>query len=108
VGEAVAVAVGVGLPGSIIVGAGVTLGGGVGVGVGRHSEVGPMTGTMMGAPDLKKPMVAFTTVGGLLSWTRKLYMVPQRKAFAFGFWAKVSECQLIPAVLPSWAQGTLL
>jgi hypothetical protein len=48
----------------------------------------------MGVPVLKKPIVAFAVCGGLVESKRKLYKVPQRNAFAFWFWAKVSELQL--------------
>ncbi len=49
---------------------------------------------LIGVPVLKNPIVAFTACGGLLESKRKLYSVPQRMAFAFWFWAKVSEFQL--------------
>jgi hypothetical protein len=49
----------------------------------------------MGVPVLRKPTVAFTFVGGRLESKRKLYVVPKRMAFAFGFCAKVSVLQLI-------------
>jgi hypothetical protein len=48
----------------------------------------------MDDPVLKKPTVALAACGGLLASNRKLYNVPQRIAFAFGFWAKVSEVQV--------------
>src|ERR1043165_3500824 len=85
VGVGVAVAVGV----TVAVGVGV----GGGVGVGPPIGEGPWIGTVMGAPVLKKPIVAFAAVGGVLESNRKLYNVPQRIAFAFWFWAKVSELQ---------------
>ena len=50
--------------------------------------------TVIGAPVLKKPIVAFAACGGRLESKRKLYNVPQRIAFAFWFCAKVSELQL--------------
>ena len=50
--------------------------------------------TVIGAPVLKKPIVAFVACGGLLESKRKLYKVPKRMAFAFWFCAKVSELQL--------------
>src|SRR4029077_15733800 len=67
-----------------------------------------MAATVIGAPVLKKPIVAFVTCGGLLESKRKLYKVPKRMAFAFWFWAKVSELQL--RALQVWfeVQGALL
>ena len=53
--------------------------------------------TVIGSPDLKKPMVAFTVCGGRLESKRKLYNVPNRIAFAFWFCAKVSELQVSSA-----------
>ena len=50
---------------------------------------------MIGDPVLKKPTVALALCGGRLESKRKLYIVPKRMAFAFGFWAKVSEFQVI-------------
>ena len=49
---------------------------------------------MIGAPVLKKPIVAFEATGAVVESNRKLYNVPQRIAFAFGFCAKVSELQV--------------
>ena len=46
---------------------------------------------VIGAPVLKKPIVALAVCGGLFESKRKLYKVPQRNTFAFWFWAKVSE-----------------
>ena len=63
---------------------------------------------MTGAPVLKKPIVAFVAIGGLFELKRKLYNVPQRMAFAFWFWAKVSELQLIASVVWLGVQGALL
>ena len=48
----------------------------------------------MGAPVLKKPIVAFAACGGRSESKRKVYIVPKRIAFAFGFCAKVSELQV--------------
>ena len=60
----------------------------------------------MGAPVLKKPITPVPLIGGPPS-NRKLYKVPQRIAFAFGFWAKVSVYQ--DAVEPTLTvQGALL
>ena len=58
------------------------------------SGVGPWMATVVGLPVLKYPIVAFTACGGRLESKRKLYKVPQRNAFAFWFWTKVSELQL--------------
>ena len=56
-------------------------------------------GTVIGAPVLKKPIVAHPACGGRLESKRKLYNVPQRMAFAFWFCAKVSVLQVrAPAV----------
>ena len=49
---------------------------------------------MIGEPVLKKPTVAFEATGDVVESNRKLYNVPQRIAFAFGFCAKVSEFQV--------------
>jgi hypothetical protein len=89
VGVGVEVGVGVGL--GVIPGLRV----GVGVGVALHGSVeGPWIPTVIGVPVLKKPIVAFAVCGGPLESKRKLYRVPQRNAFAFWFWAKLSELQL--------------
>src|SRR5204863_2572760 len=99
------VGVGVGVGGTVAVavavGLGVGEGGGVpvAVGVGVPVPAGPWIPTVVGVPVLKKPIVAFVVWGGLLESKRKLYNVPQRNAFAFWFWAKVSELQLnVPPV----------
>jgi hypothetical protein len=55
--------------------------------------------TVTGAPVLKKPIVALVAIGGLSESKRKLYSVPQRMAFAFWFWAKVSVLQLTASVV---------
>ena len=74
------------------VGLGVAVGVGVGVGVGVASDMkGATTLTVAGEPVLKKPMFAVVAAGGALESNRKLYNVPQRIAFAFGFCAKVSQ-----------------
>jgi hypothetical protein len=52
-----------------------------------------------GVPVLKKPIVAFVGSGGLSESNRKLYKVPQRMAFAFWFWAKVSVLQVTASVV---------
>ena len=97
VGETVGVGVVVGVGeggGGVGVNVGVGVAGGVGVGVTPHGSVeGPWTAIVIGAPVLKKPIVAFVVTGGLVESKRKLYNVPQRKAFAFWFCAKVSEDQ---------------
>ena len=71
VGEGEAVAVGEAVGDGVAVG-GEGVGNGVGLGDGRHSLAEPRTGTMMGAPVLKKPIVAFTVVGGVPARKRKL------------------------------------
>jgi hypothetical protein len=57
-------------------------------------DEGPWIATVTGAPVLKKPIIAFAACGGLAESKRKLDKVPQRKAFAFWFCAKVSVFQL--------------
>ena len=52
---------------------------------------GAWIATVVGAPVLKKLIVAFAACGGRFESKRKLYKVPQRNAFAFWFCAKVSE-----------------
>ena len=86
VAVAVAVGVGEGVPVDVAVA--------VGVGEGVPSPLGSWSPTVMGDPVLKKPTVAFVICGGLLASNRKLYKVPQRIAFAFGFCTKVSEFQV--------------
>ena len=90
VGVAVGVAVGVGVG----VGVGVAVGVGVGVGLGVPCGVGACIWTVIGEPVLKKPIVALVVCGGWSESNRKLYKVPQRMAFAFGFCAKVSVLQV--------------
>jgi hypothetical protein len=86
-GEGVArggVAVGVGVAGGVGVAVGV--GGTVGVGVGDGATLqafGARMATVMGAPVLKKPTVACVAMGAWSESKRKLYNVPQRRAFAF-------------------------
>ena len=63
---------------------------------------------MTGSPVLKKPIVALVPMGGLFESNRKLYNVPQRMAFAFWFWAKVSVLQLKASVVWLEVQGALL
>jgi hypothetical protein len=97
VGVREGVAEGAGVPEGVGDGveAGVVVGVGVGGGVGPPVGPGPWIPTMTGAPVLKKPIVAFADCGTALESNRKLYNVPQRIAFAFGFCAKVSELQVI-------------
>src|SRR6266566_2953940 len=90
VGDGVAVGVGVGVG----VGLGVGVGVGVGVGLGVPCGVGASIWTVIGEPVLKKPIVALVVCGGWSQSNRKLYKVPQRMAFAFGFCAKVSVLQV--------------
>src|SRR5260370_33520167 len=82
VGVAVAVAVAVAVGVDVAVGAGVT--------VGVTWGTGAATTTAMGDPVLKKPIVAYQSVGGKTASNRKLYNVPKRIALAFGFCANVS------------------
>ena len=113
-GGGVPVGVGVAVGGTVGVGAGVDVGDGVGgtvgVGVGVGGTVGvgdaltlqafgPRTATVIGAPVLKNPTVACVAMGAWSESNRKLYMVPQRMAFAFAFNRMVSELQVsAPAV----------
>src|SRR5436189_1465373 len=64
--------------------------------------------TVIGVPVLRKPTVAFTAVGGRLESKRKLYVVPKRMAFAFGFAAKVSVFQLMSLAVWVGVQTALL
>ena len=57
---------------------------------------------------MKKPIVAFVVCGGRSESKRKLYKVPHRIAFAFGFWAKVSEFQVRELEVCVGVQGVLL
>ena len=80
VGVGLGVAVGVGLAVAVAVGVAV----GVGVGVGVMSDMrGDATWTVTGEPVLKKPMFAMARWGAASASNRKLYIVPQRTAFAF-------------------------
>jgi hypothetical protein len=96
VGRIVAVGLGVGV--TVGVGVGVTVGLTVGVGVGvTGGGVGlppPASGAWMltetGEPVLKKLIRAVLAVGGPEESNPKLYNVPQRIAFAFGFCTNVS------------------
>ena len=75
----------------------VAVGVAVGLGVGVASDwKGAVTSTLIGEPVLKNPMVASLGTGAAVESNRKLYNVPHRIAFAFGFCAKVSVLQ-IPA-----------
>ena len=55
----------------------------VGVGVGVPPPAGAWIATTVGDPVLKNPTVAFALPGGWSASNRKLYIVPQRIAFAF-------------------------
>ena len=57
---------------------------------------------------MKKPIVAFVVCGGRSESKRKLYIVPQRIAFAFWFTAKVSEFQVRESEACVGVQGVLL
>jgi len=85
VGVALGVGVGVGVDVAVAVAVavavGVAEGGGVAVGV--RWGMGAATTATMGDPVLKKPIVAYQSVGGKTSSNRKLYNVPNRTAFAF-------------------------
>jgi len=94
----------------VAVAVGVTVGVGVGldgVGVGDPPPgTGTSTLTLIGWPVLKKPMVAGAVIKK--EWGEsnlKLYNVPQRIAFAFGFCAKVSLLQVTD---PVTVHGVLL
>ena len=89
----IATVAGVGVAVGVGVTPGVDVGAGVGVGAQTSGE-GPWIPTIIGVPVLKKPTVAFTACGGRSESKRKLYMVPNRLAFEFGFCARVSEFQL--------------
>ena len=88
----VAVAPGVGVEVGVDVGA--TVGVGVGLAPPQTSGAGPWIATLIGAPVLKKPIVAVAACGGWSESKRKLYIVPKRIAVAFGFCARVSVFQL--------------
>src|SRR6266536_6280031 len=94
VGVTVGVGVGVGVGVAVGVGVGVAVAVGEGVGVGVPCEPGDCIWTVMGDPVLKKATVAFVVCGGWSASKRKVYNVPQRIAFAFGFCAKVSVLQV--------------
>ena len=85
-------AVGLGLGVRVAVGVAVTVEVGVGLGV---PALGTGTETPMSAPVLKKRTVAVPGKGGACASNRKLYRVPQRIAFAFGFCAIVSVFHVI-------------
>jgi len=109
-GLGVEVGVGVGVAVAVGVTVGVTVGVGVGVdgvGVGDPPPgTGTRTLTLIGWPVLKKPMVAGAVIKK--EWGEsnlKLYNVPQRTAFAFGFCAKVSVLQVTD---PVTVHGVLL
>jgi hypothetical protein len=95
----------------VALGLGVTVGVGVsvGVGVGDWSDTkGTITSTVIGDPCLKKPIVAWSRTGAAVESNRKLYNVPQRIAFAFGFCAKVSVLQVTDEPTFSTIHGVLL
>ena len=93
VGVGVGVTVGVGVGVGVDVGVGVGVA--VGVGLGVPCGVGACIWTVIGDPVLKKPIVALVVCGGWSESNLKLYKVPQRMAFAFGFCAKVSLFHVI-------------
>jgi len=109
--ETVATRAGVGVGDGVGIGVGVGVGVagvGVGVGVGVPGTKGAWIATVMGVPVLKKPTVAFVACGGVFESNRKLYKVPQRIAFAFWFWAKVSEFQVRELAVCTGVHGVLL
>ena len=79
-----------------------------GVAEGPPTGAGPSIATVIGSPVLKNPIVAFAATGGVVVSNRKLYNVPQRIAFAFGFCAKVSEFQVKLAPLEVNVHSALL
>jgi hypothetical protein len=89
----VGLAVTVGVAEGVTVGLAVGVALGVGDGTGLQVS-GPRIATLTGVPVLKNPIVAFIARGGCSESNRKLYKVPQRIAFAFWFWLKVSVLQL--------------
>ena len=96
---------GVGVGVAVAVGVAVGVGLGVGVGV-TSAKAGPTTSTVTGEPVLKKPMDACAVARKMLVVSKlKLYNVPKRMAFAFGFCAKVSVLQ---ATVPLTVHGVLL
>ena len=105
VGIAVAVDVGVDVGVAVAVGVDVDVGVGVGVGV---PPAGPWIAAIIGEPVLKKPTVALKLCGGLSASKRKLYNVPQRIAFAFGFCANVSVFQVMELPACVTVHGVLL
>lgn len=70
--------------------------------------LGAWIGTEIGAPVLKKPMLAVLAAGAAVESNRKLYNVPQRMALALGFCANVSQFQLAENPLSVKVQGLLL
>src|ERR1044071_2271599 len=93
----------------VTVGVAVAVAVAVGVGVPAHtSGEGPWIPTVAGDPVLKKPIVAVADCGGRLESKRKLYIVPKRIAFAFGFCAKVSELQVRSVAVWFVVQAALL
>ena len=88
---------------------GVTLGLAVGVGVGVASaRTGASITTGIGEPVLKKPTVAVVVCGAWLESNRKLYKVPKRIAFAFGFCAIVSVFHVMESLACVTVHGILL
>ena len=80
---AVAVAVAAAVAVAVAVAVGVAVAEAVGVTVGVCWSTGAGTTTAMDAPVLKKPIVAYQSVGRRSASNRKLYNVPKRIAFAF-------------------------
>ena len=63
---------------------------------------------VVGLPVLKNPTVPSTVPGGRSASKRKLYNVPQRIAFAFGFTAKVSHSHVNKLEVCVAGHGVLL
>lgn len=95
VSHSVAVGVGVGVGVSVGVADGLAVGVGVGV---ASARTGASITTGIGDPVLKKPTIAVVACGAWLESNRKLYKVPKRTAFAFGFWAIVSVFQVMESL----------
>jgi len=92
VADGVAVGLTVGLELGVGLGLGVPVAVAVGVALGVGAQAsGAMIPIVVGVPVLKNPIVAAVLTGARSESNRKLYIVPQRIAFAFWFWAKVSE-----------------
>src|SRR5436190_23395585 len=99
VGDGAVVAVGVAVAVAVAVGVGVPA---------QTPGEGPWIPTLTSDPVLKRPILAVAACGGRSESKRKLYMVPKRIAFAFWFWARVSEVQVRSLVVWFVVQAALL